>query len=81
MRQLENEGLDFFRAVGSSFDGSYREESVAVFGLDDAQARQIGRRYGQVAVCAWRGPTWSLLSCTGDLQSDRPWCWQQLSGD
>lgn len=80
-RQLENDGLDFFCAVGSSFDGSYREESIAIVGLDDARAREIGRRYGQVAVFAWHGPTWSLLACVSDRQLHRPWRWQQHFGD
>ncbi len=79
-KQLENENPEFLRAVGSSIDGTYCEESFAIFGLDDDQARALGRRFGQVAIFSWRGPTWSLLACVGGHQSHRPWRWQEPSG-
>ena len=64
------------RAVGSSFDGTYREESCAVFGLDDSRARKIGRKFGQVAIFAWRGPRWSLIACATEKQTHMAWRWQ-----
>jgi hypothetical protein len=79
--ELEREGIEFIRAVGSSLDGSYREESRAIFGLDDVQAQQLGRRFGQVAIFAWRGPTWSLLACASDRQTHRTWRWEGLTPD
>jgi len=78
-RELEREGIEFIRAFGISLDGSYREESRAIFGLDDVQAQQLGRRFGQVAIFAWRGPTWSLLACASDRQTHRPWRWEELT--
>lgn len=68
--ELEAAGIRAIRAVGISFDGSHREESRAVFGLDDAEARCLGRRFGQVAVFAWTGPRWSLLAWVGDRRTD-----------
>ncbi len=73
---LLEEGIEAIRAVGSSFDGVHREESRAVFGLDDDRAREIGRMFGQVAVFAWRGRSWSLLACATDRQSHMAWRWQ-----
>jgi len=64
------------RAVGSSLDGTYREESCAVFGLDDNRARKIGRKFGQVAIFAWRGPRWSLIACAAEKQTHMAWKWQ-----
>ena len=72
---LATEEILFIRAVGSSFDGSHREESLAAFGLGDDEAREIGRKFGQVAVFSWRGPQWSLLASAGTRQSHRPWRW------
>jgi len=72
---LATEEITFIRAVGSSFDGSHREESLAVFGLGDDEAREIGRKFGQVAVFSWCGPRWSLLASAGTRQTHRPWRW------
>ncbi|UHJ57097.1 DUF3293 domain-containing protein [Mycolicibacterium fortuitum] len=68
-------------AVGASFDGEHSEESRAVFGLSDDQARQLGLRFGQVAVFAWCGPRWSLLACATDRQTHRRWRWIAGSGE
>lgn len=75
-RELQTAGITSIRAIGSSFDGIHREESRAVFGLDDDQARELGLRFGQVAVFAWRGPRWSLLACATDRQEHRSWRWE-----
>ncbi len=74
-REIEKMGLQSMRAVGSSFSGDYAEESRAVFGLDDAGARELGVRFGQVAIFSWSGPVWSLLACTNERASHRPWQW------
>lgn len=74
-RELTAAGIRSIPAVGSSFDGGHAEESRAVFGLSDDQARRLGLRYGQVAVFAWNGPRWSLLACATDRQTQRGWKW------
>lgn len=73
--ELSAAGLRVTHAVGVSFDGEYREESRAVFGLDDVRAREIGCRFGQVAIFSWRGPRWSLLASAGDREAHRGWRW------
>jgi hypothetical protein len=79
MMLLDNElsaaKLHYAVALGSSFDGEHREVSRAVFGLDDTAARQLGERFGQVAVFCWRGAVWSLQACVSDDRRDRPWHW------
>ncbi len=72
-RELRSLGLQVIPTVGSALDGSHREDSRAVSGLDDAAARALGARFGQVAVFAWRGPHWSLLACVGDRADQRGW--------
>lgn len=74
--ELQAAGVASIRATGASFDGQHREESRAVFGLDDASARALGLRFGQVAIFAWHGPRWSLLACAADRQDHRGWRWE-----
>ena len=78
---LKMDGIESIRAVGSSFDGSYREESRAVFGLSDDEARELGRKFGQVAIFAWKDATWSLLASACERQSLRPWRWTPADAD
>lgn len=73
--ELHAAGVRALRTVGSSIDGDHAEESRAVFDLSDQQARDLGLRFGQVAVFAWSGPRWSLLSCATDRQTHRGWKW------
>lgn len=67
-RHLHDAGIRSMPAVGSSFTSDHSEDSGAVFGLTDHQARDLGAAFGQVAVFAWTGPRWSLLACAGDRQ-------------
>lgn len=73
--ELAARGLVTLHVVGASFDGTHREESRAVFGLADDDARALGERFGQVAVFSWRGPWWSLLACTASRCTHRRWQW------
>jgi hypothetical protein len=67
--------MRFLEVTGASLDGNHREDSRAVFGLDDARARELGKLYGQIAVFSWRGPRWSLLACVGSRTDHRGWVW------
>ncbi|OBK06518.1 hypothetical protein A5746_12605 [Mycolicibacterium conceptionense] len=79
-QELAAAGIRSIRAVGASFDEKHAEESRAVFGLSDDEARQLGLRFGQVAVFAWSGPRWSLLACATDRQTHRSWRWEAQEG-
>ncbi|MFD7475168.1 DUF3293 domain-containing protein [Streptomyces sp. NPDC059837] len=63
LHSLGLHGLQWWPAVGSDPAGTHAEISAAVVGLDDAQARALGRRFGQDAVFAWAPASWRLLSC------------------
>jgi hypothetical protein len=56
-------GLQWWPAVGGDLSGTHAEISAAVVGMDDAQARALGRRFGQDAVFAWSSASWRLLAC------------------
>ncbi|MDX3412824.1 DUF3293 domain-containing protein [Streptomyces griseoincarnatus] len=60
-------------AVGGDVSGTHREESVAVVGLDDAAARDLGRRFGQDAVFAWTSGAWRVLACDTDAVAVGGW--------
>lgn len=67
-------GLRCFPAEGGDVDALHEPEpSIAVAGLTDDQARELGCRFGQVAVFAWSGPRWSVLACATDRRSDYGW--------
>lgn len=74
-KELRAAGLQFASAIGSSMYGTHSEQSRAVFGLDDTDARRLGERFGQVAVFGWRGPVCSLQVCVANDRRDRPWQW------
>ncbi|MEU1708930.1 DUF3293 domain-containing protein [Streptomyces sp. NPDC005706] len=63
LRAVGLPGLRWWPAVGFDPDGTHAEISVAVAGLSDAQARSLGRRFGQDAVFAWSPSSWRLLAC------------------
>ena len=48
--RLASAGTTFWPARGRSPDASWSEPGVAVAGFDRAQACELGRRYGQLAV-------------------------------
>ncbi|MDT5324022.1 MAG: hypothetical protein QOF25_1174 [Mycobacterium sp.] len=75
-RELQAAAIASIRATGTSIEGNHREEGRAVFGLDDAAACILGRRFGQVAVFSWQGPKWSLLACSGERHTHRAWQWE-----
>ncbi|MFE9538978.1 DUF3293 domain-containing protein [Streptomyces sp. NPDC006691] len=56
--------LQWWPAVGGDLADTHAEISAAVVGMDDAQARNLGRRFGQDAVFAWSPASWRLLACT-----------------
>ncbi|MDX3098040.1 DUF3293 domain-containing protein [Streptomyces sp. ME19-03-3] len=63
LQSISLRGLQWWPAVGGDPDGSHAEISAAVVGMDDGQARALGRRFGQDAVFAWSSTTWRLLAC------------------
>jgi uncharacterized protein DUF3293 len=47
---LEERGLSWHEAVGRAPDGSWAESSFAISGLTEADAIEIGGRFGQVSI-------------------------------
>lgn len=70
--ELVERGLNPVRAVGSDPDSDHFEESWAVVGLSDDEARAIGAAFGQVAVFRLARGTQTVLACTEDWSLSRP---------
>lgn len=62
--ELVARGLVPVRAIGADPDSDHFEESWAVVGLDDNEAREIGVALGQVAVFRISDGIQTVLACT-----------------
>ena len=72
--RAELDGLTWYPAEGGDLDAQHDPEpSIAVQGLTDRQARELGQQFGQVAVFAWSGRRWSVLACATPRRSDLGW--------
>ncbi|MFF4486919.1 DUF3293 domain-containing protein [Streptomyces sp. NPDC001544] len=61
--EVRRRGLTSWSAEGGDARGTHREDSVAVVGLSDDAARDLGHRFGQDAIFAWTPDAWRLLAC------------------
>jgi len=69
--ELIDRGLNPVRAVGSDPDSDHFEESWAVVGLGDYEARAIGATFRQVAVFRLSKGVQTVLACFEDWQVSR----------
>ena len=70
--RLEAAGLTWLPAVGSSPDGQWSEESVAVPGIDREAARSLGRAFDQHAVFEVADGMLRVHACFADWTDERP---------
>ena len=70
--ELKSRGCRPVRAVGTDPESEHFEESWAVVGLDDHEARTIGASFGQVAVFRIADGVQTVLACTEDWSLSRP---------
>jgi hypothetical protein len=61
-------------ARGSDPESGYRDEGVAVAGVDEREVLELGARYGQDAVFAWTPAEWAIVSCDGTRRLSLGWC-------
>lgn len=69
---LVERGLLPIRAIGADPDSDHFEESWAVGGLHDDEARLIGATYGQVAVFRIANGAQTVFACSEDWSQSRP---------
>ena len=65
--------LTVWPATGGAIDESHTEESFAIVGLSDDEARALGREFEQEAVFAWRESEYVVLACDDDEVMRRGW--------
>jgi hypothetical protein len=68
---LAARGLAPLPALGSDPNSPHAEESWAATGLDDRAAREIGAKYGQVAVFRITAARQTVLGCFADWELGR----------
>ncbi|GAB2778591.1 hypothetical protein GCM10027073_08970 [Streptomyces chlorus] len=71
--EIRRRGLTWWPAEGGDACGTHREESIAVVGLSDAAARDLGRGFDQDAVFAWTPDAWHVLACDTDAAAVSGW--------
>ena len=69
---LVNLGKNPTRAIGADPDSPHFEESWAITGLTDDEARSIGASYGQIAVFKFSNRSQTVLCCFEDWSASRP---------
>jgi len=72
LARLEADGLVWLPAVGSSPDGQWAEESVAIPGIDREAARALGRAFDQHAVFEVADGMLRVHACFDDWVDERP---------
>jgi hypothetical protein len=60
-------------ARGADPETGYRDEGVAVAGVDEREALELGTRYGQDAVFAWTPNEWAIVACDGTRRLSLGW--------
>ncbi|MGY4982429.1 DUF3293 domain-containing protein [Streptomyces sp. 900105755] len=63
LAEIRRRGLTWWSAEGGDAPGTHREESVAIVGLSDTAARDLGHCFGQDAIFAWTPGAWRVLAC------------------
>jgi hypothetical protein len=66
-------GVTVWPAVGWDIDTQHREESVAVSGLSEEDAIELGTLYGQDAIFGWTPTAWHILSCVDESHRELGW--------
>ena len=70
---LAQRGLAPMRALGSDPNSPHAEESWAVAGFNDREARELGAKYRQVAVFRITAARQTVLGCFAEWEVGREW--------
>ena len=70
--RLDEMGYQSLPALGASPDGTWAEESIAVFGAGKRPTRALGRKFGQHAVFEVTKRTLRVLGCSSRWVAQRP---------
>lgn len=71
--ELDRQRLTWWPAAGGDARGTHIEESVAVVGMSEGAARELGRRFGQDAIFTWTPSAWRVSACAGNTAAVSGW--------
>jgi hypothetical protein len=71
--ELRRRARSTWVARGADPESGYRDEGVAVVGVDEREVLELGTRYGQDAVFAWTPGEWAIVSCDGTRRLSLGW--------
>jgi len=72
-RELATRGLTWWPATGRDPVAGHAEEGVAVLGLAEDDAVELGRRHGQAAVYLWNPDAWEVVACDRSRRETLGW--------
>ncbi|MFD5520402.1 DUF3293 domain-containing protein [Streptomyces sp. NPDC127066] len=78
--ELDRRRLTWWPAVGGDASGTHIEESVAVVGMSDEAARELGLRFGQDAIFTWTPDAWRVSACDSETAAESGWAASARSG-
>ena len=70
--ELETMGFEVFAALGSDPHSEHAEESLAVVGMSDEQATEVGCLFDQVAIFRIEASSQHVLGCSANWAVSRP---------
>ena len=73
VQELASRVPAWWPATGRDVPGAHHEEGVALPGLAEAEALDLGRRHGQAAIYVWTPAAWEIVSCTGVRRETLGW--------
>jgi hypothetical protein len=71
--ELRRRAQNTWVARGVDPGSDYRDEGVAVVGVDEREVLELGTRYGQDAVFSWTPGEWAIVSCDGTRRLSLGW--------
>lgn len=80
LHHVQAAGHQPLAAAGADPTWTHVEESIAILGMTDADARALGHRFGQDAIFAWTPTHWTVTSCTDDRRSIHGWAARAAQG-
>jgi hypothetical protein len=71
--ELRSRGLDLCPTIGRDPDSPHFEEGVAVSGISEDEAIELGAHYGQDAIFSWTPEALTILSCVDTRRHESGW--------
>jgi len=71
LAEIQSRRLETYRAIGSDPDSHHKEDGWIVSGIKDADAVELGRRFGQIAIFRVEKGKLTVVGCQGPWRRSR----------